>query len=118
MLLLGIMKCIACILESKKIKANNAPPHTCAKSRKDYKEPDMIILKDGTKAYSIEFYDEKARTDNSTLYRLTRQFINGYQVKRFAELWVHNEYEKGIETFGLKRCVWVDKKFYDKLVFL
>lgn len=112
------MNCIACVLESKKIRASNAPSHTCAKSRKDYQEHTSKILSDNTKVFCIKIYDELRFTDNAILYRLEVQFLNGYKVKRFAELWVYNEHSKLIETFGVNKYVWVTKKFYDKLVFL
>lgn len=112
------MKCIACILDSKNIRASNAPAHTCAKSNKSYKEPDSKKLADGSIVYRILVYDAIRYTDHGTEFRLKSQFINGFKIKQYTKFFVPLWESEGHEVDRPDSYVLVKDRFYRKLSFV
>lgn len=101
------------------MNVKNSPFHICAKSRKDYIEPETQFFKDDKNPYyKILIYDEKYFSSDSSLYRLEKQFLNGYYVKSFSELWVYRGHFMGPESRGVNKWIWLDQQSYFKLVFL
>jgi hypothetical protein len=108
--------CVACILESKKIKARNAPAHTCAKADPKYREPDTCTISD-QKHFKVKIYDQLYCDAERTLFRLEHQYLNGCKVKRFTEMWLNGKNFR-LTLNKVDQYIWVPEDVYLKLVFL
>lgn len=103
-------------MEQKGIKAKNTPAHICAKSDPKYQEPERTIISMEVHR-KVKIHDCIANSDNGSLFRLNSQFLNGFKVKRFQELWVPDKvWTKSLtpET----NVIWIKEWYYYKLVFV
>lgn len=113
------LNCTACVLAKRGVRTRQAVPHTCARGNRDYIEPEIRIGLDGKKVYQIFYHSVKLSTYGSTLYKLKPQYLNGFKVKAYTELWVPHFMSQGCDNAGEnKKWVWVTEDFYLKLSFV
>lgn len=111
------LTCVACILLKKGIKPQNPPIHICAKGKSDYAEPQTRMM-DGRKVYQVFYKSIKTTTYGSTLYKLRPQYLNGYKVKAYTELWVPHFVSMGHDSAGDNNLwLWMTEDFYLQLAF-
>lgn len=110
------MNCVACELLRKKIRARNAPPHSCGRYKKGYIEPDH---KDGY--VKVLFHQRITQTAGASLYTLHAQWLNGYRVKRGTQKWFRNADHVAEWQYDTKKPeheLWLKESEYEKLAFV
>jgi hypothetical protein len=109
--------CTACILEKKNCRPANPPKHTCARGDKNYTEPEQQTFVEGI-YHKIFIHDEKFYTGKAALYRLKAQYLNGYKVKSYTEIWFQVQHTLGPEKAGETLWIWLKDEQYKKLAFV
>jgi hypothetical protein len=114
-----IATCAACELEKRNVRTRIAQAHTCFKGEVKYVAPDERTIGDGL-YYKIIISRKLWDSGRATKYNLKAQIINGHKVKPGTEIWIPNHLhymDENIQNISEKR-IWVDKAFYEKLLFL